>query len=162
MTDREGEKELNLIDDEFENDMHLKVYRELFLVQGHSRLLVLVAHGFIELMVNTLCDHYLKNGKKITSDSRSYLHSSKLIILNEVGVIDDHQYKIYDWFRRLRNKAAHQPIFDIEKKDLCHLRNEKYHDPENFFSLCIILISSLWNDHTKVLTPIFSSDVLDD
>ena len=94
----------------------IKITREITMVKNNNRLLVLVTHGFIELLVNALIDHYLKNSKKVTNDGRSYPHSTKLLLLNEVGIIDDNLYKVFNWFRKLRNRAAHQPIFKVNKE----------------------------------------------
>jgi len=135
------------------HDLILQVFKELSLVKDHSRLLVLVTHGFIELLVNALIDHHLKNSKKVTSDSRSYPHSTKLLILNELGLLEDQEYKVFDWFRKLRNKAAHQPIFNVTKSELSKIATEEFKDPENFYSLCVALIGGFWNQHVPIFGP---------
>jgi hypothetical protein len=144
------------IPEHLKNDLIIQVFKELSLVQGHTRLLVLVAHGFIELMVNALIDHHLKNSKKVTSDSRSYPHSTKLLLLNEIGIIDDQRYKVFDWFRKLRNKAAHQPIFRVTKNELSVIADKKYHDPEKLYEICVDLIGGLWNQHIPIFGPLFA------
>ena len=93
----------------------INLVEELDLVKDHPRMLVLVAHGFLELLINMMIEKNINNHKKIISDNRSYSHSTKLLILNEMGVISDKQYSVYDWFRKLRNKAAHRPIFHVNK-----------------------------------------------
>jgi len=139
------------------SDLIIQVFKELDLVKDHTRLLVLVTHGFIELLTNALIDHYLKNSKKITADSRSYPHSTKLLILNELGLIDDNQYKTYNWFRRLRNKAAHEPIFHVTKDNLSDIENpEKYTNPTEFYTMCVNIIGGFWNQHIPVFGPIFA------
>jgi hypothetical protein len=77
--------------------------------QGDPRLNVLVAHGLVELFVNTVIDAKCRNGKRITEDARGYPHSVRLVILNELGLLSDTQLTLYDWFRKLRNRAAHDP-----------------------------------------------------
>jgi hypothetical protein len=144
------------LSDHLKGDLIIQVFRELSLVREHTRLLVLVAHGFIELLINTIIDNHIKNKKKITSDSRSFPHSAKLLILNELEIIDDEQYLTFDWFRKLRNKAAHQPIFHVTKNELCNLPNGKYNDPKELHSLCVTIISGLWNQHIEIFGPVFA------
>lgn len=43
----------------------MRVFRELHNVQDNDRLLVLVTHGFLELLVNALIDAKCKNAKRI-------------------------------------------------------------------------------------------------
>jgi hypothetical protein len=57
--------------------------------------------------MNALIINKAKNGKKISNDNRSYPYSSKILILHEIGVLSDEDFKVYDWFRKIRNKAAH-------------------------------------------------------
>lgn len=134
-----------------------KITREMAMVKNNNRLLVLVTHGFIELLVNALVDHYLKNSKKVTNDGRSYPHSTKLLLLNELGIIDDNLYKVFNWFRKLRNRAAHQPIFQVTEADLKNLMPEEYKKPGNFYNLCIgELIGGFWNQHIPIFGPIFA------
>jgi len=135
----------------------IKITREITMVKNNNRLLVLVTHGFIELLINALIDHHLKNSKKVTNDGRSYPHSTKLLLLNELGIIDDNLYKVFNWFRKLRNRAAHQPIFKVNKDDLKNLRPEKYKNPSNFYNLCMEeLIGGFWNQHIPIFGPIFA------
>ena len=134
----------------------MKISNELSIVKGHTRLLVLVTHGFIELLVNALVDHHLKNSKKVTSDVRSYPYSTKILLLNELGIIEDSQYKVFDWFRKLRNKAAHQPIFQVTKNDLKNISPEKYRETENFYDFCFELIGGFWNQHIPIFGPKFA------
>lgn len=156
------ENEINLeaawdkLPEHLKGDLIMQVMKELSIVSKHTRLLVLVSHGFIELLINALVDHYIKNRKIVTSDSRSYPHATKLLLLNELNIISDDQYKILDWFRKLRNKAAHVPIFDVTKQDLSMMPQEKYREPSNFYELCIILIGSLWNEHIPIFGPKYS------
>ena len=60
---------------------------------------------------------------------------------------------MFDWFRKLRNKAAHQPVFHVTKNELSVLKDEKHKDPTQFYDLCIELIGGFWNQHI----PIFGS-----
>jgi len=135
----------------------IKISREMAIVKNNTRLLVLVTHGFLELLVNALVDHYLKNSKKVTNDERLYPHSTKLLILNELGIIDDNLYKVFNWFRKLRNRAAHQPLFKLTKDDLKHIGPKEYQNPDNFYDLCMLeLIAGFWNKHIPIFGPIFA------
>jgi len=146
----------DLLQKHLKDDLIMQIFKELSLVKGHTRLLVLVTHGFIELLVNALVDHHLKNSKKVTSDGRSYPHSTKILLLNELGIIEDSQYKVFDWFRKLRNKAAHQPIFQVTKNELKNISPEKYKEIDNFYELCIELIGGFWNQHIPIFGPKFA------
>ncbi|MBV9959742.1 MAG: hypothetical protein JO360_15060 [Acidobacteria bacterium] len=147
-------------DNPYLDDTIIKVFMELGKVKESPRLLVLVAHGFIELLVNTVIDAKCKNSKKITSNRRDYPHSAKLLILNETGVLPDDLYRIFDWFRKLRNRAAHEPIFSVTKSDLSILKNKKYHDPENLYEFCTVLIGGFWNEHLDILGPVFAPRIM--
>ena len=148
--------DLNLFKKRLEDALLTQIMSELSIVKDHTRLLVLVTHVFIELLVNALADHYLKNSKKVTSDERSYPHSTKILLLNELGIIEDSQYKVFDWFRKLRNKAAHQPIFYVTKNDLKNLSPKKYRDPKNFYYFCFEFMGGFWNQHIPIFGPIFA------
>jgi hypothetical protein len=134
-----------------------EVLQEVVLVQQHPRLLVLVAHGFIELLVNTIVEHKLKRGKRIASDSRTYPHSVKLVLLYETGIIKEKEYEAYDWYRGLRNKAAHEPLFTITEESFKPLDNPKYKKPEDLFQFSAALIGTLWNRHAEMLSPLFAA-----
>lgn len=153
-------KEWDDLPEQIKGDLIIQVFRELYIVRDHTRLLVLVAHGFIELLVNALIDHHLKNSKKVTSDSRSYPHSTKLLILNELGVLDDEQFIVFDWFRKLRNRAAHQPIFSVTDSDLSKITSDEYRDPQNFYSLCVALIGGFWNQHIPIFGPKYAPEAV--
>jgi len=147
----------DLFQKRFDDALLNKITREMAMVKNNNRLLVLVTHGFIELLVNALIDHYLKNSKKVTNDERLYPHSTKLLLLNEIGIIDDNLYKVFNWFRKLRNRAAHQPIFQVIEDDLKNISPEKYKNPSNFYNLCMgELIGGFWNQHIPIFGPIFA------
>jgi hypothetical protein len=140
-----------------DNTLLTKITREIIKVKDNNRMLVLVTHGFIELLINALIDHNLKNSKKVTNDERSYPHATKLLILNELGLIDDNWYKVFNWFRKLRNRAAHQPLFKLTKDDLKYIGPKEYQNPENFYELCMLeLIAGFWNEHIPIFGPIFA------
>ena len=142
------------------NDPVIKFFGELYKVKDNPRLVALLGHGFLELLINTLIDAQCKNAKKIVSNQRDYPHSAKLLILNELGIISDDLYRNFDWFRKIRNKAAHEPFFEITKNDMSALQNKKYHNPDMFYEFCNLLISGFWNDHLDVFGPVFAPTIM--
>src|ERR1051325_9240377 len=89
----------------------VRVMRQMYSLTDR-RSVVILGHGFLELLVNTLIDAKCKNAKKITANNRDCSHSANLVLLHELGLLSDESYSIFDWFRRLRNRAAHEPFFD--------------------------------------------------
>ncbi|MBI3464953.1 MAG: hypothetical protein HY000_18140 [Planctomycetes bacterium] len=147
--------------------LFLRVFRELYHVQDNPRLLILISHGFIELLVNALIDAKCKNAKKIISNSRDFPHSAKLVILHEMGVITDFRFKSLDWFRKLRNRAAHEPLFEVTPEEIAaHFNQTTAADrsivadqhgltAHGFAQLCVLMIVTLWSDHSKLFSPVF-------
>ena len=148
------------------NSLLTRVLRELQNVADNPRLLVLIAHGFIELLVNTLIDEKCKNSKKL-SNHRDFPHSAKLVILHELGAISDFRYKSLDWFRTLRNRAAHEPLFEVSEKDIANQFNQATaaqrdsdtasvrFSAQGMHQLSLLLIVTLWADHSAVFSPVF-------
>src|SRR5258706_7288848 len=137
---------------------------EIISLKQHPRFQTIVAHGVLELLVNTLIEHRCKHGKKITERTRDYPQSVKLVILHEKRLISDFQYKLYDSFRTLRNKAAHQSQFTLTpelllpfKGTVASDRKTKLDDPTNFHLLCMEIVFDFWNAHVKLFAPIFQS-----
>lgn len=137
------------------NNLGLQIYDELDKVKGHPRVQIFIVHGYLELMVNAIIKNKTKNSKKILTDSRSYSHASKLVILHEMDIINDSDFKVLEWFRKLRNRAAHEPIFTLTDKDLSILIQEKYKRVENFHDLCFALTHILWDKNKDFLYPLF-------
>jgi hypothetical protein len=135
------------------NDAFVRFLGQIAKVQHDQRLLILVSHGVLELLVNGLIDTKCKNAKRIASDSRGYPHSARLLILNEIGAISNEQLKQYDAFRRLRNRAAHDPLFSVTTSDLEPF--SQYYQKTNLYLLCTAIVASLWNDHVPVLAARF-------
>jgi hypothetical protein len=130
----------------FMNDVHS--------VAHNPRFQTIVAHGVLELLINTLIEHHCKHGKKITERTRDYPHSVKLVILHEKGVVDDLDYKVIDAFRHLRNKAVHETPFEVTKKLLAPFTGVlsmgdllPLDDPNHYTHLCGSLVFGLWNKH---------------
>lgn len=130
--------------------------KELERVKHEPRMLVIVTHGFIELMVNTLIDARCKNAKRISGSNRDYSHSVKCVLLHELGVLSDHEFNILDWFRKLRNEAAHKAKFKLTAERLDAFMMESHRDPSKFQSLCSVLLYDLLMAHTNELFPVLA------
>jgi hypothetical protein len=145
---------------ELKGDLSLQIFRDLSRATDHPRLLVIITHGFLELLVNALVETKCKHGKRVSKNHRDYPHSTKLVVLHELGVLTDDQFRTFDWFRDLRNKAAHEPVFTITKNRLSSLKNMEFHDPGRFYHLCLSLIAGFWNEHVDLFGPKFAPGVL--
>jgi hypothetical protein len=136
---------------------------------SHSpRFQVIIAHGVLELLVNTLVEHHCKSGKKIVERTRDYPHSVKLVLLHEKGLISDFQYKSLDAFRDIRNSAAHEAQFNLTSGMLAPFsgvisngRNVKLDDPKNFVFLCGDMVMGFWNHGVRLFAPIFEPHLFD-
>lgn len=138
---------------------------EFFRHQTDPRAAVLVAHGFIELLVSTLVDAKCKNAKLITAAERDFPHAVKLL-LNEIDCITDKRYQGLNKLRQIRNRAAHEPLFEIIATDLeiCEWpANFKPFIDEStpsgragaFFLKLGFLFGAVWNDHNVIFSPLF-------
>lgn len=145
---------------EIENEPIVRFFLELQKVKDDHRSLVLVTNGVLELFIETLIKARCKNAKRITGDSRSYPYSAKLLLLNESGVLDDAWYAPLDMFRKLRNRAAHEPFFSVTAADLRHLTNERLSNPEDLPNLCSDILAGFWNAHLEVFGPVFAPKVV--
>jgi hypothetical protein len=138
----------------------MRFFQEIGRVKNDHRLLILVSHGVLELLVNSLIDLKCKNAKRIASDSRGFPHAARLLILNELGVISDAQLKAYDSFRKLRNRAAHEPLFVLKTADLAGF-SDRFTDPASLYLLCTAIIGGLWNDHVTDMARRFLPSMAD-
>lgn len=139
----------------------------------NPRFLTLVAHGVLELLVNTLAQHHCKNGKIIVERRRDYPHSVKLLILHEKGIIDDPTYKLLNSFRDLRNKSVHTVKYEVTDEMLQPFKSVRlYITPEtvpdkiavppvslavskNYPYLCAAMVFFFWTQHEKVFLEYF-------
>ena len=146
------------------NTTLIEYYRELHRLfhQPHSeRMLIIVTHGLIELMVNLLIQEKLKNADKINSDRCNYPHSVQLVLLNEKGLLDDWFFEQLDWFRDLRNSAAHNAFFqlaDADRQRIDRILRAGPVDPTwtesmEFGTFCSRLVEMFWNSHAQVFGP---------
>lgn len=134
------------------------------------RVVVFVTHALVELMVNTLIENKCKHGKKITSDSRGFSHAAKLVILNELGIVDDISYQVLDRLRKLRNDAAHDPFFEVQESRIRSIAEPiEGHAPDipegwtrvsdDLGLLCANIVQSFWGRHKDVLGPVFAPNL---
>lgn len=137
-------------------DLLLKVYKEILLVDGHPRLLVLVGNGFLEVLINTLVRHKLKRGEVAAADSRTYTYAVRLTLLHEAGVLTDKEFSTLDWYRSIRNRAAHEPLFYIEDQDFAALANPAYANATLLSRLTTDLVGSIWNKYAELFSPLFA------
>ena len=78
-----------------------------------------------------------------------------------MGLLDNQLYKIIDRFRRLRNRAAHEPFFKLKSTDLDFFKDSMkifYHQDiknNDLHAFCVGLISSIWNINLEILRPVF-------
>ena len=138
-------------------------FEELVVAEKHPRSLVIIANGYIELFINTLIDEKCKNGKNnTTKNNRDYPLSVKLTLLNELNVLDKRLFQILDNFRKIRNRAAHDPSFSITTADWGILNKgldrfilgESKRKPNNLAHFSKLLIGTLWNEHLDTMTKI--------
>lgn len=141
----------------------VKFLKEIGNVKDDDRSLILLTHGFIELLMSSLIESKLKHGKRINSNYE-YTYSIKLILINEKDLIDDKVYKILDWFRKIRNRAAHDPFFNLSDGDLGTIKDYSQklspvdeEDGNHLFMLCLRLIQFIWNRHTEIFVPTFEA-----
>jgi len=119
-------------------------------VADDPRATILVGPGFIEAMVSALLEARCKNKSRINENGREFTHSVKLIVLNEMGVIPDVLHERLHHLRKLRNDAAHQPLFVTDDakitemaKDVSHQGHFKlYKSP--LFSFMTQCLHELW------------------
>jgi len=124
-----------------------------------ERMMLIVTHGLIELMVNLLAEAKLKNGAKMVAERQNFSHAIKLLILNEAGVINDGLYGHLDYFRELRNSAAHSVFFQLAQSDFERIDRflsdsgpviSEWSGMVRFNMFCSRTVDSLWNAHTDV------------
>ena len=142
-----------------QKDDLLEIISELDKVKDNHRSLILISHGFIELLINILVDTKCKNSNKISKNAKDYSHATKLIILNEINVIPDDYYEYLEWFRKIRNKAAHRPLFKVTKSDMILLKNDKFINPDTLYNFCTKFVSALWNKYPDIFAPIFAPSI---
>lgn len=138
-------------------------FKEFSAVENHHRSLVIITHGYIELLLNSIIDVKCKHGKaRITKHNRDFPLSVKLTLLNELGIVDDTLFKILDKFRKIRNRAAHEASFSISTEEWKVLNNglsrfipgESKIKPNDLSHFCKLLIGAIWNENLDIVSSI--------
>lgn len=135
-----------------EENLLLAVMKEISDLKNQPRLQLFITHGFLELIVNILIKERAKNGNKISSDTRSYPYSSQILILNELSIITDEEFKVLNWFRKMRNRAAHEALFKITDQDIKNVKiSGNKIQLDSFTYLCTTLILTIVNGKFDIL-----------
>jgi len=144
------------------NDILLSFHREIGKVKDNDRSVVIITHGFIELLITAIASSICKEGKRIKSNSRDYPQSVKLVLLHEMGVLDKELFSILDKFRKIRNSASHEPFFKLNDKDIEFIESsyirflpDKIPPNYNINDFCTFLVATIWNNNLNILGPIF-------
>jgi hypothetical protein len=129
----------------------------------NPRAAILVAQGFIELLVDTLV-------KSRCEDAKDIGYFAKLLILRETKSIDDEWFRRLDRLRKIRHRAAHEPFFELTRADLKIYepaeaflkKGVSYKKPntpqglaENFVQTLYMMFGAFWNDYRLTLGPVF-------
>lgn len=144
------------------DDILLSFHIEINKVKDNERSVVIITHGFIELLITAIATTLCKEGKRINSNSRDYPQSVKLVLLYEMGVLDKELFLILDKFRKIRNSASHEPFFKLNDKDIEFIESsyirffpDKIPPNYNINDFCTFLVGTIWNDNLNILGPIF-------
>jgi hypothetical protein len=133
------------------DDQLMAICRQLYDASLAPRFQVLIAQGFVELLVNAVIDAKCKNAKKITRNSRDFPYSMKLLLLHELGLLSDGLFRALDRLRKHRNEAAHDPFFEISG----HVVSDGQR-VGTLHEYCIQVIMDFYNQHSAILGPIFA------
>jgi len=130
----------------------IPLFHKLGDAENDELKLIILSNTILELLINILIQERVKNKNKIVNGNE-YTHSIKLVILNEKKIIDDDLFNAINIIRKLRNKAAHEPVFKLSKDDIKDLpirQNEKLYDG------CMTVITVLWNQNKDTFTKYFN------
>ena len=133
----------------------------------HPRTTILVAHGLLEFVVNTLVKLKCENSRRILDDSRQYPHSVKCVILHEIQLLYDDELHLLDRFRKLRNDTVHEFHFTVSNDRILAVRGDwpfrlPHEKPinseqtaQNLVTLCLSIIAQIWGHHLDDLSAVF-------
>jgi len=114
--------------------------------------LIILVNTILELLVNILIKERVKNKSRIVNGNE-YTHSIKLVILNEKNIIDDILFRDIDALRKIRNKAAHEPVFKLNNDDIKDLQLS---NNDRLYDSCITIIGTLWNQNKNTFMKYFN------
>lgn len=132
-----------------QKDLFVQVIREMDKSKDSACSLVLATHKLIERMTKELVE------EKCTRKTWKQSHASKLRALNKIGAINDDLHEVLQWFRKLRNRAAHEPVFRVTDHDLQRIGRPQAKDNRQFFFLCAQILGDYWNLHGKFFAAKF-------
>jgi hypothetical protein len=107
------------------------------------------------MLVNTVIDAYCKNAKKITENNRDYSFSVKLVLLHEMGKISEENFANVNWLRDIRNRAAHDPVFEVTRDDVARLSFGGKKVTAFDYGVCGQIFGEFWNDHSLLFSRTF-------
>ena len=136
------------------DDQLMAIFRQLYDATLTPRFQVLITQGFVELLVNAVIDAKCKNAKKITDNSRDFPYSIKLVLLHELGLLSDSLYQTLNQLKKHRNKAAHDPFYDISGTVVTNGR-----PMARLYEFCLGVICEFYNQHSNILAPLFAPTV---
>lgn len=144
-------------------DILVSFFTQLQLVETNNRSLVIITREFVDLLLNTIINHKCKHGHAIiTSNNRYYTQSVRLILMNELSLIDDRLFKILDRFRKFRNRAVHEPFFEVKPADLDFTSRSMERfvpavpEQTDLLRFCMYLVGTVWNRHVDIMQKAFS------
>jgi hypothetical protein len=143
---------------EHSDDPHDQIYYVLGILRIDKSvpwILVLITGGLIELLLNQLVRFRCKHYKKVLKSNREYPLSVKIVLLHETKVISDELFADLEWFRKLRNEAAHNPFFILSANDLKRFTRRKFQNPKHFNLICQQLIIDLLLSDQEIFSKQF-------
>lgn len=124
-----------------------------------------------DLAVARIIDRKCKNASRITSDTRGYPYSIRIVLLHELGLLTDSLFIALDRFRKIRNRAAHEPYFELTEDQLKHIveHYEKDRKPDlsqpdtfplsaNIRNVCLCLVAMIFNEHSEIINEAFTPE----
>jgi hypothetical protein len=133
----------------------IPIFHNINKVGQDSRSVFILTNALLEILVDILIENKIKNGKKVLQNNIDFSYAAKILLINEVELINDNYYHILECLRKLRNKAAHDPLFDLKKEDLSSLPSE-YQDPKTISESCTTIIGGLWNTYKDIFIKYFN------
>ena len=107
------------------------------------------------MLINILVLERLKKGEKV----KSFSYAVRLIMLHQAGIISDKEFLHLEWYKDIRNQAAHEPLFKITNESFIKLGNPSYSSPDKLLKLTTDLLGSIWNAHYELFTPSFGNTI---
>jgi len=133
----------------------IPIFHNINKVGQDPRSVLILTNALLEILVNILIENNIKNGKKVLQNNIDFSYSAKLLLINEVELINDNFYNILECLRKLRNRAAHDPLFELRKEDLSKLPSE-FKEPTNISNSCTTIIGGFWNTYKDIFMKYFS------